>query len=190
MSFRSNPRMISLSEIPEQGCQYHYSRSTGELNEQLKDLIGSNDYQLDIELKPQGNLFEVRGSVETHLDLLCSRCAVDFKFKVNQSFHEWLMVEDSRPRRSHSSHSNHASESLNGVYCNHLSSEKFDVGEYVHEIIASAEPIQPLGRENCEAGCENYDKALKAGWLTPSEPPDTHRPFQVLEQLKDPSKPE
>ena len=182
--------IINLNEIPDPGREYLYSDVTAELTPSVDDLIGKNPYELKVRIQPIGNAYQVTGSLTCALDLICSRCAIDFKFPVKQEINEILIIEEKRPRGGRSAKSNHSSEWLeDGPYCTSLESEYFNMGEFLREIIALAEPLQPMGKGNCDESCENYQRAIAKGWLkSPNSPdldfPDESSPFDVLKTLK------
>ena len=185
-NFKS-PTIIHLNELPEDGRAFKFTRQSGELNDDLSDIIGTNDYEISFYIRPIGNAYEMTGKFSVTMDLICSRCAVDFNTNIKEEFNEIIIVNDALPRNAQSSKTNHSSEwEQDGPYCNQIESNEFRIGKFTHEIIALAEPMQPLGKENCDNTCENYIKALNEGWL--ANPDDDAReketPFAVLEQLK------
>jgi uncharacterized metal-binding protein YceD (DUF177 family) len=157
------------------------------LNLALKDLLGPRDYQIDFRILPLGEAFELRGHFTAEMALVCSRCAFDFNQKIQESFHELLVVTEELPRKGHLGKTNHTSEGITeGPFFNELRTPIFSISKFTHEIIALAEPIQPLGKENCDDSCENLKKALKEGWLKTHqvENESSDHPFASLENLK------
>lgn len=186
---RVNPKEIHLADIPEEGRTYSYTRESGELNVALKDVVGQNDYKIDLEIRPLGNVYELRGKISAQMDLACSRCGIDFKFPVNQSFQEVVVIEEEMPRSGKTARVNHTTElDACGPDYMILSSDVFKVTEFMHELIALAEPIQPLGKADCDKGCENLNEVYEKGLIQPpgSEPvaSGTHNPFTVLKDMK------
>lgn len=189
MKKRINPTEILLKELPPEGREYDYSRDSGELTEALQDLIDQNDYSIRLTVRPIGNAYDVQGEVKTHLDLQCSLCAIDFKFPVQQKFHEVLVVNDALHKGDQLTKANHSSEwdanQPEGVY---LESPILSVGAFVHELIAIAEPMRPLGRPGCEEACENRkDVGLEREWLNVGGKDSNsvrNHPFSVLEKMK------
>ncbi|MCB0341479.1 MAG: DUF177 domain-containing protein [Pseudobdellovibrionaceae bacterium] len=178
---------IHLNELPEQGWDYHYTNKSGELNDVLKDLIGQRPYSIEFHLKPIGNAFEIRGTIKTALGLICSRCAIEFEYNVNEPINEILVIEEGRPRGSRSSRTNHSSEwTTEGPFCNYLKSPVFDVAPYIHELVAASEPYQPRPQSGCDENCENLKKAQKSGYFGHNAPlePEKQSPFSVLADIK------
>lgn len=192
MKRRILPIRIVLSELPPEGRDFVYDREGGELNKALMDLIGGNPYRISFQVRPMGNVYLLEGTVETQLDLLCSRCGVDFKQNINERLSEILVVQDTTLGRGDStSRVNHTSDlSESQKEATTLDTPQFDVGEFFHEIIALAEPIQPLGGSNCDKSCENLENAYTEGWLTrPGAQEDDadfdkNKPFAGLKGLK------
>jgi uncharacterized protein len=174
------PTGVSLGELTEEGRDFLYTQATGELNEGLKDLIDKNPYSVKIHVRPIGNAFEITGKIETNMNLDCSRCGGDIKFPINNDFRELILVEDDRPRNSHSGHvGSHLTS--DGPYCNYVSTEYFDLQNFVHEHIAASEPyIVECGAADCE---ETIKKAqLAAG--TPANFDEGTNPFAALKNVK------
>lgn len=171
------PTRVTLSEIPLEGRTYHFSKDSGELNESLKDLIGDHDYQVEITLRPLGNVFEISGLIKTNRDISCSRCARDIKQAINKPFTELIVIEDDRPRKTRSGHV--SNESLaSGPYCNYVKSEVFSLTDFIHEQIATEETfLVECGLPDCEDLLSQYQ-----GELPPEN--EKNNPFAVLKNLK------
>jgi uncharacterized metal-binding protein YceD (DUF177 family) len=190
MKLRLNPTEIPLKDLPLEGREYEYTRDSAELNESLKDLLGANPYKVKFLLKPMGNTYEIRGELATQMDLQCALCAFDFKFPIRQNFHEFLVIQKPLEKGDKLSHTNHAHEwESQGPEATLLESEVLRVGDFIHEIIALAEPIRPLGGEECDKGlCDNLKEMPKREWL--SVGPEGARkdsdanPFKILEKMK------
>lgn len=188
---RLSPLQINLKELPPEGQDFQYSHSSGELTRSLKDLVGDNPYSIQFKLTPMGNTFELKGSVKAGMDLQCSLCAVDFKHPVELKLYELILVSKRQTlhKGDQQSKANHAHEwETQGPDYILLESDSFHVGEYVHEMIALAEPLKPLGKPNCDENCENLGEKTKRPWLTYGSEKghgdtSTH-PFQVLEKIK------
>lgn len=188
MKKRLNPTQILLKELPPEGREYEYSRESGELTDDLKELIDDNDYSIRLTVRPIGNAYDLQGELKTSLDLQCSLCAIDFKFPVNQKFHEVLVIETPLDKGDQHTKANHSSEwdpnQPEGIY---LESPILNVGEFVHEMVAIAEPMRPLGRPGCEEACENRKDGVQRDWLSLDAKDSKsirNQPFAVLEKMK------
>jgi uncharacterized protein len=188
MKKRLNPTSILLRELPPEGREYDYNRDSGELTEALDELIDQNDYAVRLSVRPIGNAFDVQGELKTSLDLQCSLCAIDFKLPITQKFHEVLVINEALDKGDQLTKANHSSEwdpnQPEGVY---LEAPLLDVGNFIHELIAIAEPMRPLGRPGCEEACENRKDGVQREWLS-TDPKDSisirNQPFSVLEKIK------
>ncbi|MCB9027047.1 MAG: DUF177 domain-containing protein [Bdellovibrionaceae bacterium] len=188
MNVRKNSEIIiNLNEIHPDGEPFQFNRKSGELNKILHNIIGDGDYNIEFTITPVGDVFELKGHFFADKPLICSRCAFDFQSQLKEDFHEILVVSEELPRKGHLSRPNHSSEGFlhDGPFFNELRSPHFSISNFAHEIMALAEPLNPLGKENCDENCENYLKALKEGWLKKEEALSPSRnAFSILEQLK------
>ncbi len=181
---------MDLREVYREGRDFFYNQESGELTESLADLVGANPYSVEIHIAPLGNAYEVTGEVKTEMNLLCSRCGIDFKYPVRESFRELLVVSKDLPRQGKEARVNHSSElDPQGPNVTLLTDENFNVGQFAREIIGLAEPVQPLGKPDCDDSCENLQEAYRKGWLKrPGEEEEdnakSHNPFQALKGVK------
>lgn len=184
-----SPTIVHLNDLPEEGREYVYNQDSGELTSSISDLIGDNPYKIHIHIRPVGNAFELKGQLETQLDLACSRCALEFKYSVKTPLSELLLVVDELPRTGRQAQVNHVTELDSSApdYVT-LPSDSFDVADFVHEIIAISEPSQPLGKPDCDDNCENLLELYRQGWLQPpgdqKPEPTTNSPFAGLKDIK------
>jgi uncharacterized protein len=133
------------------------------------------------------NAYELSGSIKTHLPEACSRCGLDFEFPIEATFKEILMPENKDPRNSHYSKPNHFSdlgtESFSVVdYRGH----HFELGEYLHEVIALQEPYTPappVGKDDNCSLCLLNVKTHNFSY-TESLPEEKASPFAALKGLK------
>ncbi len=184
---RTNPLTINLKELSAEGQDYNYSRESGELSPYLADLIGSNPYKIEFRITPTGNSYDLRGRLETVMDLQCSRCAGDFKYPIQIDLHEMIVMTPPMGKGDQQSRANHAHEwEAEGPDYIVLQNHQFSVVDYVHEMIALAEPIRPLGRPDCDENCENLAEGVQRSWLSigTDDAFKAHNPFQVLEKVK------
>ena len=146
---------INLLEIPEEGKLFICNRNTAEMNETLKDLIGTTPYQSEFYIRPlSSGAFELKGFIKTEMGELCSRCGIDFKMEIDQEFTEMLMPDLGQPRDAKYAKANHVSDMEKGgpsVY--EYSGHHFDAGEYMHEAIAISEPLTPCPPKNAQGDC-------------------------------------
>lgn len=180
---------INLTEIPEEGRSYKWNTQTGELNSVLNDLIGKTPYESEFFIKPLNSRdFEVVGTIATKLPEQCSRCGIDIAFPVNKKFREFLIPKQDQPRGSKYSKVNHVSDlPEDGPDVSEYEGNLFDMGEYLHEVVALAAPFNAAGPEDENGDCSickipvrgqsfSYDEEM------PSEKPQN--PFAVLKNIK------
>lgn len=189
MKTRQTNTFIGLKELPPEGETFLYTHESGELNETLKELIGKNPYRVEFHITPMGNTFDLKGTISTSMNLQCSLCALDFNFPVEQILHEVLIVNKPLSKGDQLTKANHAHEwESQGPDYILLETEGFNVGEYIHEMIALAEPIKPLGKPDCDQNCENLKDQVQRSWLTIGEDKgfadERSKPFRILEKFK------
>ncbi|MBC7371797.1 MAG: DUF177 domain-containing protein [Bdellovibrionaceae bacterium] len=180
---------INLSEIPEEGRSYTCNRKTAELNLPLKDLIGDAEFEAEFFIRPLNPKdFEVRGVMKTTMPEDCSRCGIDFELKIATKFQEILIPRHEDDRTGHYAKVNHISEAeVTGPSVTEYEDSAFDMGEYLHEVVAIAAPFNPVGPENEKGDCSvcgirvrgrsfGYDEQV------PVEKPAS--PFAALKNIK------
>lgn len=180
---------INLIDIPEEGQSFFWNNQSGELSSVLADLIGKNLYQVDFFVKPLNSKdFELRGIIKTGLAEQCSRCGIDFEFPVKQEFYEILIPKQDHPRGGRYSKVNHVSEAPDtGTETSEYEGNHFDMGEYLHEVVALAEPFNPAGPEDENGDCSICKIPVKGRSFSyneemPVEKPQS--PFAVLKNIK------
>jgi len=181
--------IINLSDIGPQGDSFSLNRESGELNAILSDLIGENNYDIQMKITPKDHGFELVGSVRSQTPELCSRCGIDIQLKISKEFKELLLPKIKAPGiGEHYSRVNHYTdlhdEAGPGVIeCDHLI---FDAGEYLHELIALQIPARPVGETN-EVGdclvCGINTEKTKFGYED-SFPAQKENPFSALKNIK------
>ncbi len=186
---RIQPLQISLNEIPNQGKTYQYTRESAELDKAFSDLIlPQQNYSVEITIKPMGNVFEMRGSLKTQMQIPCALCGIDLPHQVDENLQEILVIEENLPRAGHEAKVNHVHELHEGPSAQMLETEIFDVAEYLHEMLALTVPIRKTRGTECESGfCLELEEYVKNGLLTldtKSKGTATHNPFGVLQGLK------
>ncbi|HTL11589.1 MAG TPA: DUF177 domain-containing protein [Bdellovibrionota bacterium] len=118
----------------------------------------------------------LNGSIDTEIQLLCSRCASPFQFQVNPRFTALysqdprmagipsLQDSDGRPRHvtRGKAHSQHTPEDRD-LDITYLTEDFIDVGELVAEQLRLQLPFQPLCSEGCKGICANCGADLNRG---------------------------
>lgn len=180
---------INLSEIPEEGKTFICTPKTGELTPVLKDLIEGADYHSEFFIKPLNSKdYEMSGSIRTEMPEDCSRCGIDFKFKINAPFREILIPRQTDTRTGKYAKVNHISEAeASGPSVAEYDGLVFDMGEYLHEVVAIAAPFNPAGPEDEKGDCSICGIAVRGRVFSyneemPEEKPES--PFSVLKNIK------
>lgn len=180
---------INLAEIPEEGRSYHYNNKTGELNAILLDVVGKNLHETEFFIKPLNSRdFEVVGTIKTKVPEVCSRCGIDFPYPVDKKFHEFLIPKQDQPRGSKYSKVNHVSDlPEDGPDVTEYEGHLFDIGEYLHEVVALAAPFNAAGPEDDNGDCTICKIPVKGRSFSYDEQmPDEKpmNPFAVLKNIK------
>ncbi|MBC7456771.1 MAG: DUF177 domain-containing protein [Bdellovibrionaceae bacterium] len=177
---------IKLNEIPENGRDYILNRKTGELNDVLQDLIQTTPYDLKFSIRPLNSKdYELKGTLETHTQELCSLCGDTFKFNLNVKINE-ILIESAGADKDleKQSRSNHFSElNENGPSVIEYNEDTFELGEFAHESAAINIPFNPKC-ESClktdtgklfkyDEDMGNFEKAK-----------EKENPFNVLKGIK------
>ncbi len=181
---------INLQEIPEEGKKFDWDDKSGELVEVLRDLIDSTPHSAVFFIRPINSRdYEMTGSIQTLVPESCSRCGIDFKFDVNQKFHEILIPHQPDDRTGKYARVNHVSEatqegpSVSEYNANYV----FEIGEYLHEQVAIALPFNPAPPEKANGDCSLCEKPVRGMTFSYTEemPQEkTNNPFNVLKNIK------
>ncbi len=181
---------IRLGEIPDEGRNYTYDRSTGEMNAELEDLIGTHPYAVDMFIKPIGNAYELRGSLKTTLSEVCSKCGYDFELPVDRKFNEIIFEEENEHRKSQGVHGNQSVNfSDEGTSMVPVRGNVFDAGNYTHEAIALAEPFYPTCGPNgsclhADEVAEVVERLEREANAAVNEVSEKTNPFAALKDLE------
>lgn len=180
---------INLIDIPEEGKQFTFSDSTGELNPMLFDLLGEESYTAELFIRPINHRdFEMTGSIRTGCKEICSRCGDDFRLKIMEKFHEILIPPQPQDRQGKYAKANHLSETREEgpSVVEYEGNGTFNIGEYLHEVAGIAIPFNPAPpideKENCSLchlNVKNHDFGYDEGKKV-----EKSQPFASLKNLK------
>ncbi|PWU22621.1 MAG: DUF177 domain-containing protein [Bdellovibrio sp.] len=182
---------INLLEIPEQGRSWKVSEKTEDLHGVLNDLIEDNPLSCEFSIQPlSSGTFELRGWLKTAAPELCSRCGEDFRFVLDEKFRELLLPAMDTPRNSFFSKANHVSDMTEDSpsVCEYHG-QFFDMGEYLHELLAATRPSVPSPSVDPQGRCLQCKISVAGrsfGYDEPME--DKTQPFHVLKSLQKPTK--
>jgi len=142
---------IKLKNLSNRGIDLYYNQESTELTQKLKSLIGENNYMIKIHIRSAGHSsYIIKGAIQTWLNLLCARCAYEFKAPINKQFEEKIILQKKLTRVDKPIRSNHFSELINAEDFTVTDSALFDIGEFLHELIAIEEPLRSLGTKACD----------------------------------------
>lgn len=181
--------IINLLEIPAEGKTFICNQNTAELNESLKDLIGKTAHQTEFTIRPlsAGGNFELSGWIKTAVPEDCSRCGLDFDYQVSEKFKELLMPELSVPRNSKYQKANHVSDmSGDGPSVVEYHGHHFNAGEYLHQVVALAEPYNPAPTCDASGNCSLCKKNVTTEKFNYEDPgfEEPTNPFAALKGIK------
>jgi uncharacterized protein len=186
---RTHPLKVNLRDLPQNGREFSYDLESGELNEIFADIIGvGQNYSVAVHIKPIGNAFELTGSIQTTLLIPCALCGLDLELPIFERLREILVVASELPRDGHEAKVNHVTELESGPSSQMLTSDVFELGEFLQEILALAEPTRLTKGADCEQGlCPEVQTLVKNGALvldSEKMAAKTYKPFESLERLK------
>ena len=181
---------IRLGEIPEEGRSYVWNTQTGEISHVLEDLIQDQVYQTDFFIRPINSKdFELSGKIATRTTDLCSRCGIDILFPIKANFREILIPPQPEDRTGKYTKVNHVSEiNEDGPHSTEYgSNQSFDMGEYLHEIVALCIPFNPAPPPDEKGNCSDCGISVPAEvfkYDEKIEPDVNSNPFDSLKNLK------
>ncbi len=183
---RKDPLIIRLTDIPEEGKSFTFSQKDPTAALRLHDLLGDHPFLIEASIRPLNHQnFELTGRVQAASAQQCSRCAEDFEFNLHQKINEIMIptLEVGRTERYAKTPTDDSSDLSSVQYSTDMT---FDLGEYVHEIIALNTPENPapaVKGDQC-SGCPRkvVPGAFDYDETTPSEIRPS--PFEVLKNLK------
>lgn len=153
---------INLKNLSNRGMDLYYNQESKELTQRLKSLIGGNNYSIKAHIRNVGHSsYIITGTIQTWLNLLCARCAYEFKEPINKHFEEKIILQKKLTRVDKPIRSNHFSELINTEDFTVTYSALFDIGDFLYELIAIEEPLRPLGAKTCDDDffhCKHLEK--------------------------------
>ena len=180
--------LINLLEIPPEGQSFICNQNTGDLNQDLQDLIGNTSYLTEFTIRPlQAGTFELNGFIKTKLDEDCSRCGLDFQLAIDEKFRELLIPDQTVPRNSKFAKANHVSDMhAEGPSVVEYQGHHFNAGEYMHEVVAMAEPFTPAPACTADGKCSLCQKPVSDEKFSYEDPgfEEPVSPFAALKNIK------
>lgn len=176
---------LKLNEIPHEGLEYVLTNKTAELNADLKDLVGSNDYEIQFFIKPLNHRdFELKGTLKAHTVETCSLCGDTFNFPVKAKLHEILLPATPLDKMDKQARSNHFSElDQDGPSVTEYENDQIDLGEFSHQAIALNVPYSPKPEMKENGDCS---VCLKVQMNTPFKYEDDMTKFEAEKKKENP----
>lgn len=185
MSYR-----IRLTDIHEEGKDFHWNRDSKVLNELLSDLIQKENYDVKFHIRPVNKRdFFMTGTILTQAPEDCSLCGLNFKMPLKIQINEILIPYQPQERTSQYARVNHVSDAPDQgpQSLEYDETLHFNMGEYVHEAIALAIPFNPKPeadeKGNCLA-CGLNMETHNFGYEDKMVDEKPNNPFAALKNLK------
>lgn len=180
---------LKLNEIPDEGREYIYTKSTGELNDDLRDLVENNNYHVQFFIKPLNqNDYVMNGKVTTKTKEICSLCGETFHFPTTAPINEILIPKATDKDHEKQSRANHISEQdENAPAVSEYKGETFEIGDLIHQVIALSIPFNPKPEQTENGDCIVCLKSIPNGTISYDENISTVEkinPFLALKDLK------
>jgi uncharacterized protein len=177
---------IKLAEIPAEGKSYHYSSQSGELTHVLNDLVSDKSFDISFNIRPIGNIYEIKGSVQANLPRVCSRCGWDIEIPVNKQISELILPKAEEAKGDAHVKSGSLADAPEDMAVVFVSEGVLDAAEFAHEMVAISDPTYPdCGKSDCENLLEVQRKmqALAAEASEAVGSPKAN-PFDILKSLR------
>jgi uncharacterized protein len=171
--------LVDLKSIEEEGEQFQFTQSSEEMEGAFDDLIGSNEFKADIEIKPLGNTYQIHGSIESHYPELCSQCGHDIDVLLKNRINEIVVVEKQRPRNTQVSQSQQEFKD-SGPAVTYINDHTLNLKEFLHEMMAAG--IRPYPQCEDTGLCES--RQYKAPYVKKPEEKTGHPGFASLKNFK------
>ena len=128
-----------------------------------------------------GDLIEVEGTLQTGVQLSCSRCLIKFKSPIKSDFA--LTYTKEAPGLEEDATDAEVELRIQEIGLMVFRGEAIDLRKGIQEQIVMAFPLQPLCHENCKGLCPNCGTDLNQQNCGCQREPVSNK-FQVLKDLK------
>jgi uncharacterized protein len=176
---------LAISEIPDSGLDFNLSNISGELNDELTDILGENPkYDVTLSVDRQQDMVNISGRFDAHVHSPCSRCAEEVDLKVHKNFvATYLLNETGIKGGALPEEFNEEDASFDVDF---LKGPELDLGEVVHEQMGLEIPLQPLCSDQCKGLCFQCGENLNIGscQCKTIEIKEKPSPFEVLRNIK------
>lgn len=142
---------IRLSEVPTDGKNYRYTHESGELLHVLNDLVSDKPFDISFDIRPIGNIYEIKGSIVTSMPRVCSRCGWDIDVPVKKQFSELILPKPDEAKGDTQAKAGSLADAPEDLAVTFVSEGVLDAAEFVHEMVAVSDPAYPdCGKDQCE----------------------------------------
>jgi uncharacterized protein len=192
----------SVDEIPEEGIKALVKEIPNAPTGLRSKKLAKRAIQTHFSLRKVDDVVVIEGSVETQIQLLCSRCANPFEMQIHPQF-SGLFCKDpvmagvahlagkGKPggtnrgfaRHEHDKSLDQAMEVGNDLDITYLSDDTIDLKAVLTEQLQLQVPFQPLCRQDCKGICSNCGADLNVGRCACAKVAKTN-PFAALKELK------
>lgn len=211
---------IFLHEINEQEINLEFDEQTEWLNEAVYrvderaegslKLPKKRKVQTELSLRQVDGVVVISGTIDTFVELTCSRCAATFEFRCHPHFSA-LYCQDpvmagiahiphkhgkenrikQRPmgqnqgfaRHAHNSEDDESVSEGKDLDISYLAEDYIQLGDVIQEQLQFQVPFQPLCKENCKGICAQCGTDLNVGRCACAKLA-TKSPFSVLSHIK------
>lgn len=153
---------IDLKKLTLKGLVLSYQHTFTPLTQKLQPLIGKNDYTAKIRIqKTSPSTFIISGQIQTHLNLLCARCAYEFQKPLLKNFEEKILLKNTSSQINKPTQIKKMAEPINQDNCILLNQDILDLGDLLYDLIAVEEPLRPLNLKACDdenSSCEHLER--------------------------------
>jgi uncharacterized metal-binding protein YceD (DUF177 family) len=184
---------IHLHEIPKEGKNWIYDESHREAKAALQDLLFENKFKVEVAIEPLGSTgtYNIRGEIKAQWPEDCSRCGDGFEYSASERFAHLLMPSMPSGRVDKTAKPNHVSDSLTLAEGDALTEvfeyegNSFDVGSFLHELVALAKPLIPAPELDSSGNCVACKICVKNKEFSYDESVEVKKsPFAGLGALK------
>jgi uncharacterized metal-binding protein YceD (DUF177 family) len=171
--------IIDLKSIDENGKAFIFDRKSEGLKSSFDDLLGQNDFNIEIDIKPLGNTFQVKGYINSHSLDSCSKCGYEIDVPLKGSINEIIVIEKARPRNTQVSQSQQNFDS-SGPSVTYVNDSTIDLFEFLHEMIAANLNLYPICQDQQKCETQQFKLAIEEV----KEVKVGHPGFAALKNLK------
>lgn len=182
---RREKLQIKLSEVPTEGRTYHYNQQTGELLHILNDLVADKPFDVLFDIRPIGNVYEVRGQITASLPRICSRCGWDIEIPIKRQISELILPKAEEGKGDAHAKAGSLADAPEDLAVTFVSEGVLNAAEFVHEMVAISDPLYPdCGLNDCENLIEVQQK-LKDLAEQADRAVSSHlaNPFEALKEI-------